>query len=108
MIPMITNGGPHPADKWADTTTETILGLIQVSEGSETPEAAAARTAKRELRSILFGLFLEHHDAVQRAERIDLAEIKKHEQAREHLTRATTMYRERGMTYWREKAEAER
>jgi tetratricopeptide (TPR) repeat protein len=31
----------------------------------------------------------------------------KHEQAREHLTTATTMYREMGMTYWLEKAEAE-
>jgi hypothetical protein len=29
------------------------------------------------------------------------------EQAQEHLTTATTMYREMGMTYWREKAEAE-
>jgi tetratricopeptide (TPR) repeat protein len=31
----------------------------------------------------------------------------KREQAREHLTTATTMYREMGMTYWLEKAEAE-
>jgi class 3 adenylate cyclase/tetratricopeptide (TPR) repeat protein len=31
----------------------------------------------------------------------------KREQAREHLATATTMYREMGMTYWREKAEAE-
>jgi tetratricopeptide (TPR) repeat protein len=31
----------------------------------------------------------------------------KPEPAREHLTTATTMYREMGMTYWREKAEAE-
>jgi len=31
----------------------------------------------------------------------------KTEQAHEHLTTATTMYREMGMTYWREKAEAE-
>ena len=30
----------------------------------------------------------------------------KHEQAREHLVTATTMYREMGMTYWLEKAEA--
>jgi hypothetical protein len=29
------------------------------------------------------------------------------EQAREHLTTATTMYRDMGMTYWLEKAEAE-
>jgi predicted protein tyrosine phosphatase len=31
----------------------------------------------------------------------------KREQAVEHLTTATTMYREMGMTYWLEKAEAE-
>jgi hypothetical protein len=31
----------------------------------------------------------------------------KREQARDHLTTAATMYREMGMTYWLEKAEAE-
>jgi hypothetical protein len=31
----------------------------------------------------------------------------KREQAQDHLTTATTMYREMGMTYWLEKAEAE-
>jgi hypothetical protein len=31
----------------------------------------------------------------------------KREQAREHLTTATAMYREMDMTYWLEKAEAE-
>jgi hypothetical protein len=31
----------------------------------------------------------------------------KREQAREHLTTATTMYCEMGMTYWLEKSEAE-
>ena len=31
----------------------------------------------------------------------------KREQAQEHLTTTTTMYREMGMTYWLEKAEAE-
>jgi hypothetical protein len=30
----------------------------------------------------------------------------KREQAQEHLTTATTMYREMGMTYWLEQAEA--
>jgi hypothetical protein len=29
------------------------------------------------------------------------------EQAQEHLTTATTMYRDMGMTYWLEKAEAQ-
>jgi hypothetical protein len=31
----------------------------------------------------------------------------KREQAQEHVTTATTMYREMGMTYWLEQAEAE-
>jgi hypothetical protein len=31
----------------------------------------------------------------------------KREQARQHLATATTMYREMGMTYWLERAEAE-
>jgi hypothetical protein len=31
----------------------------------------------------------------------------KREEAQEHLTTATTMYREMGMTHWLEKAEAE-
>jgi len=31
----------------------------------------------------------------------------KHEQARDHLAAAATMYREMGMTYWLEKAEAQ-
>jgi hypothetical protein len=31
----------------------------------------------------------------------------KEDQAREHLTTATTMYREMGMRFWLEKAEAE-
>jgi hypothetical protein len=31
----------------------------------------------------------------------------KHQQADEHLAAATTMYRDMGMTYWLEKAEAE-
>jgi hypothetical protein len=32
---------------------------------------------------------------------------RKREQGREHLTTATTMYRERGMMYWLEQAGAE-
>ena len=31
----------------------------------------------------------------------------KQREAQEHLTTATTMYREMGMTYWMERAEAE-
>lgn len=69
MKPMITNGGPHPADKWADTTTDIILDLIQVTEDSVSPEALAARQAKRDLRPILFDIFMGHHDGIQKEER---------------------------------------
>lgn len=73
MRAMITNGGPHPADKWAETTTESILDLIQIADDSTSPEAAAARTAKRDLRPVLFGIFNGHHDKVQKHERGHLA-----------------------------------
>jgi hypothetical protein len=43
---------------------------------------------------------VEHAPLVALYRRMD-----KREQAHEHLTTATTMYREMGMTYWLEKAE---
>lgn len=84
MRPMITNGGPHPADKLADATTDTIMDLIQVADDADTPEAAAARAAKRTMRPILFDIFNAHHDGVQKHERGHLKmSVKKHE-ARDH------------------------
>lgn len=86
MKPMITNGGPHPADKWADMTVDTIMELIVVSDDSDTPEAAAARAAKRELRPILFNIFNAHHDGVQKHERGHLTKnVKKLDAAHEHV-----------------------
>lgn len=82
MQPMITNGGPHPADKWADMTTGTILDLVQVPEDSVTPEAASARQVKRDLRGVLFDIFMAHHSGVQAKEKGDLAKVKKPEDAR--------------------------
>lgn len=69
MRPMITNGGPHPHDKWADMTTETILELVKIKEDSDTPEATEARSAKRMLRTVLFDIFEGHHGSVQKSER---------------------------------------
>lgn len=87
MRPMITNGGPHPADKWADMTTETILDLIQVAEDSVSPEATAARTAKRDLRPVLFDIFNGHHDRVQKHEQNHMrANIKSAKAASDHMT----------------------
>lgn len=65
---MITNGGPHPADKWADVTVETILDLVQIEADSVTPAAAAARQVKRDLAPKLFSIFNDHHGALQASE----------------------------------------
>lgn len=43
---LITNGGPHPADKWAACTAKTICDLIVIDEASASPEAVACRRAK--------------------------------------------------------------
>ena len=66
---MVTNGGAHPADKWAEMTTETLLALIQVQEDSVSDEATQARTAKRDLRTVLFNILNKHHGNVQKGER---------------------------------------
>jgi hypothetical protein len=73
---MVTNGGPHPADKWAEVTTEAILNLVQIGEDSISPEAAEARQAKRNLRGALFAIFNAHHEGVQKHERGQLAKAK--------------------------------
>ena len=44
---------------------------------------------------------------VRDEEKTIVAVAGKREQAQEHVTIATTMYREMGMTYWLEKAAAE-
>lgn len=84
MRPMITNGGPHPADKWADVMTDAILDLIQVADDSQTEQAIEARQAKRDLRPVLFDIFNGHCDGVQRMEQSSLASIKKHAEAHAH------------------------
>lgn len=81
---MITNGGPHPADKWADVTVGVILDLIQISDNSVSPEAMAARQAKRDLRPKLFDALIGHHSAVQHKERESLKAIKSAKAAGEH------------------------
>ena len=84
---MVTNGGPHPADRWADMTTDTILGLlVDANPDDASPAAAAARQAKRDLRPKLFDIMLGHHDVVQANERKGLpAEVKNIAAARAHL-----------------------
>lgn len=69
---MKTDGGPHPADKWADVTVQAILDLIQIDDGSSSAEAVAARAAKRNLRPVLFDILMAEYDCVQKDERTAL------------------------------------
>lgn len=72
---MITNGGVHPSDKWAETTAEQIVDLIQVDPDSDSPAAKAARLAKPRLKLDLQEALEPHHDTVQQHER---GKIKEH------------------------------
>lgn len=74
---MVTNGGPHPPDKWAEITSDEILGLVQIDEDSASSEAIAARLAKRDLARQLFSYFMMHHAGVQQSERAALAKSAK-------------------------------
>ena len=84
MRPMATDGGSHPADKWADHAVDTILDLVQIPSDSTTPEAASARQAKRDLRPALFEIFNGHFGTTQKAEATLPKSVKTPEQAREH------------------------
>lgn len=89
---LITNGGPHPADKWAEITAQAITDLIQVKEDSVSDEAVTARRVKMEIKPKLFEVFMEHHDGVQRTERSSLHKIKRHKDACEHLVKAIELH----------------
>jgi tetratricopeptide (TPR) repeat protein len=83
-----------------------LLGDIAANQ--ESPEAEKAESFYHE--ALAFGRELAMHPLVAHCH-LGLGKLyrrtDKREQAQEHLTTATAMYREMGMTYWLEKAEAE-
>jgi hypothetical protein len=46
MEVLVTNGGPHPPDKWAALSASKISDLIQIDELSDSDAAVLARKAK--------------------------------------------------------------
>jgi hypothetical protein len=70
---MSTDGGPHPADKWAEITVAYILDLVEVDDNSATPAAMQARRERRDLRTKIQSILEGHHAKVQEAERGKLA-----------------------------------
>lgn len=63
---MITNGGPHPPDFWAQATAEHIAPIAPTMTGSRRLDALA-------LQARIQGALTPHHDAVQQAERAAIA-----------------------------------
>lgn len=75
---LITNGGPHPSDRWAELTADAIVDTILVDNKPDDVSDAskAARKSKRDLRNRLFEIFDGHHSDVQRVEQADNAAVK--------------------------------
>ncbi len=67
---MITNGGPHPPEKWADVTAREIAGLIVIEPTAPTQ----AVIDKREFETRLFKLLAEQHKHTQDRARTGLME----------------------------------
>ena len=71
MIPglLVTDGGPHPADKWAATTAAHITSMIQIDQNSPSITAKAARRALPKLELDLAEMLEGHHDLYAKSER---------------------------------------
>ncbi len=62
---IVTNGGPHPPEKWADVTARAIGDLIVIEPSAPTQ----AVIDKREFETALFKLLVELHQETQDTER---------------------------------------
>src|ERR1019366_6519972 len=65
---MVTNGGPHPADKWAEVTASHIVTVADSLSGER-------RGAAIKLQSAVYDMLLGHHTTVQNGERAKIKEF---------------------------------
>lgn len=71
-----TDGGPHPAEKWARMTAWMLSNhLIDVDENAASPRAVAIREARDVLNQKLYALLKDHHAEVQGGERGKIKEV---------------------------------
>jgi hypothetical protein len=76
---IVTNGGDHPADKWADVTAATIADLVKIDDDkiedtdADRARKAAARRAKERFRLDVADVLMPHHDRNQKFEQGKLA-----------------------------------
>jgi hypothetical protein len=62
---MVTDGGPHPPEKWADISAAQIMSMIQIAPTAD----PSAMIAKRELELALFKVLRRLHEQNQEIER---------------------------------------
>lgn len=74
---LTTNGGPHPASKWAEQTAAQIADVIVIDPNSLAFEALTAQ--KQEFENELTVALEDHHELVQSHE---LGKIEEHGDAR--------------------------
>jgi glutamate synthase domain-containing protein 1 len=59
---MVTNGGPHPVDKWAEFTAERIMDLIQIPDDLISDWAAGAGVTLPAAGDYAVGMFFLPQD----------------------------------------------
>lgn len=64
---MVTNGGPHPPEKWSEQTAEQLVDVIQVEPTY--PNYEAALQQKNVLKDKFMAALTPHHTKVQGKER---------------------------------------
>lgn len=64
---MLTNGGPHPAEKWAETTASHIVTIADSLAGER-------RGAAIKLQAAVIDILEKHHTTVQKGERDKITE----------------------------------
>jgi hypothetical protein len=65
---LITNGGPHSPEKWAEATASNIVDIAQHVAGEK-------RAAAVKLQAAIIDILEGHHAAVQNGERAQIAAI---------------------------------
>lgn len=71
---MVTDGGPHPADRWAAETAAEIMSYVKVAESVDTPEARKVRRSRPRLELDIADVLEDHHDANIEHERGQIAD----------------------------------
>lgn len=61
---MVTNGGPHPADKWAEETAGEIMSLVKI-EDDQAGDTDEVKENKRKARRVKLRLEADLVDALE-------------------------------------------